>query len=259
MANEAEDDRSEPKAKAALLHFLRSTGRTSNQTSVTAELILGSYSVRADLAVCDGQDLHCYEIKTARDTLTRLDRQIAVYNSHSDFVTVVAASRHINAVLSRVPANVGVYEIVGFDSPGAIRVVREAERSPIFDADAMLSLMPVKDMKLRLQIAGKLRRPDVLAEASRMPTDWKKQAALAFFRERYGPNSKILWRATRKRMIRPGDLEILRRWRRKEVGAKCDVFPVDAVIQSNSDVDVYRHVGRSFGPVPDELKALLSN
>lgn len=259
LTKRPEVDRAEPKAKAALLDFLRSMGRLSSQSSVTAELILDNYRVRVDIALCDRKDLHCYEIKTERDTLARLDRQLEVYARHADFVTVVAATRHISTIISRVNPHVGIYEMVGFDSPHPLRLVREATRSPTFDADALLSLLPVKDLQSRLAITGRRRRCEVVSEAAVLDVDKKKQAVLAFFAERYGPNSRTFWRATRRRKIRPEDLSILRRWdqQAKTIDQENFILISPPARRSCPDAEVYRHVGRSFGPVPDELRALL--
>lgn len=260
MTKRAGDDGAEPKAKAALLDFLRATGGLSSKSSVTAELVLGNYSVRADVVVCDRNDLHCYEIKTGRDTLVRLDRQLEVYARHADFVTVVAATRHINTIISRVEPHIGIYEIVEFDCSSPLRVVREAKRSPTFDVDALLSIVPVKDIQSRLALSGRLRRHEVAAEATKLAIDTKKQAILAFFAERYGPNTRALWRAARRRRIRPSDLFILRRWGQKieaiDAGDAARIPPFER--RRCPDADVYRHVGRSFGPIPDELRAMLA-
>lgn len=260
VKNRAGCERPEPKAKAALLDFLRSTGGLSSQSSVTAELILDNYSARADVAVCNRNDLHCYEIKTDRDTLVRLDRQLEVYARHANFVTVVAATRHVNAIISRAGPHVGICEMVCFDNANPLRLVREATRSPTFDVDALLSLVPVKDLQSRLAITGRLRRHEVVAQAVELPVDTKKRAALAFFAERYGPNSRALWRAARRRKFRPGDLSILRRWR-QEAGALDEgnvVHFAPSAWRGCPDAEVYSHVGQSFGPVPDELRALLA-
>ncbi|WP_207093297.1 sce7726 family protein [Novosphingobium sp. PY1] len=261
MTKRAGDDRAEPKAKAALLDFLRSTGELSSQSSVSAELILDNYRVRADVAVCDRNDLHCYEIKTDRDTLARLDRQLEAYARHANFVTVVAATRHINAIMSRVDPHVGIIEMVGLDCQNPLRVVRKASRSPAFDANALLSLVPVKDLQSRLAITGRLRRHEVVAEAVELAVEKKKQAVLAFFAERYGPNSRALWRATRRRKIRPSDLSILRRWSQEADAIKDGngVRVSSPALRGCTDAAVYRHVGQSFGPIPDELKDMLAD
>lgn len=254
------DDRPEAKAKAALLDFLRSRGLLTTKVTATAELILDKYSVRADVVMCGPTDLHCFEIKTERDNLVRLGRQLEVYDRHADFVTIVAATKHINTIISRVPPHVGIYEMVRFDGPNPIRVVREPERSPSCEVDAMLSLLPVAELQARFALSGRLNRQDAIAQAIELPELIKKQAVIAFLSERYGPKSRALLRATRRRRIRADDLAILRRWNQVDRATETEnVLQICGEKQPGcQDNEVYSHVGRSFGPVPAELVALLT-
>lgn len=254
------DDRPEAKAKAALLDFLRSRGLLTAKAAATAELILDKYSVRADIVMCDPTDFHCFEIKTDRDTLVRLDRQLEVYDRHADFVTIVAATKHINTIISRVSPHVGIYELVGFDCPNPIRVVREPERSPSREIDAMLSLLPVTELQARFALSGRLNREEAVAQAIELSETVKKQAVLAFLAERYGPNSRALLRAARRRRIRTADLAILRRWNQGERATETEnVYQICGAMRLRChDAEVYSHVGRSFGPVPAELRAMLA-
>lgn len=260
MSKTRVDDRPEAKAKAALLDFLRSRGLLTTKSAATAELILDKHSVRADIVMCDSTDFHCFEIKTERDTLGRLGRQLEVYERHADFVTIVAATKHINAIISRVSSHVGIYEMMGFDCPNPIRVVREPERSPSREVDAMLSLLPVTELQARFALSGRLNRQDAIAQAIELPETVKKQAVLAFLAERYGPNSRALLRTTRRRRIRADDLAILRRWNQADRAAETEnVYQICGGMRlSYEDAEVYSHVGQSFGPVPAELRALLA-
>ncbi|MCW2370206.1 hypothetical protein M2336_001884 [Sphingobium sp. B1D7B] len=260
MSKAAADNRPEAMAKASLLDFLRSAGLLTPKAVATAELIFDKHSVRADVVMCDHTDIHCFEIKTERDTLTRLDRQLEVYNRHADFVTVVAATKHINTILSRVSSHVGIYEMVGFRCRNPIRVVREPEPSPYRHVDAMLSMLPVTELQARFQLIGRLNRQDAIAKAVELPDAVKKQAVLAFLAERYGPNSRALLRATRRRRIQADDLSILRRWNQADRTVEIkNVFPISGGMrQICEDTEVYTHVGQSFGPVPAELRALLA-
>lgn len=254
-------DRPEAKAKAALLDFLRSRGLFNAKAAATAELNLDRYQVRADIVMCDPTDFHCFEIKTERDTLIRLDRQLEAYDRHADFVTVVAATKHINTITSRVSHHVGIYEMVGFDCKNPIRVVREPQRSPSHNVDSMLSLLPVTEMLTRFELSGRLNRPNAINQAIALPEAVKKQAVLAFFAERYGPNSRALLRATRRRKIRAEDLAMLRRWSQadKATEAKSPPQTYGELRSKCQDFEVYNHVGQSFGPVPAELRALLTS
>ncbi len=255
------EERAEPQAKAALLEFLRSRKLLNVRSAVTAELILDKRAVRADVVLCDTNDLHCFEIKTAHDSLVRMDKQLDAYSRHASFVTVIAATRHISSVLSRVEPHVGIYEMMSFVGTEPIRVVREPRRSPSLDVDAMLSLLPVRDLQARLGLSNRLRRQDAIAEAVAVPEALKKQAVLSFFVERYGQNTLALIRATRRRRIRSQDLEMLRRWRwdapERDEGLDTDVRIT--AWGEHADDDVYRHVGKSFGPIPEELRQLLAS
>ena len=254
------DDRAEPKAKANLLNFLRAHGRLSRLSVVTAELILDKQAVRADMVLCDHADLHCFEIKTGKDTLTRLDRQLEIYASHADFVTVVAATKHVNTVMSRVPAFVGIYEMVTFSTAIEIKVVREAQRSPLADVNSMLSLLPVTELRARLALSGGSKRKEAITQATALPDAQKKDAVISFFRDRYGPNFLALLRATKRRKIQPKDLTLLRRWHRgKLTGEAYDAAVITSSARNGcQDQAIYNHVGRSFGPVPEEVRAMLA-
>jgi hypothetical protein len=240
-------------AKAALLNFLRDSGGLTRGTAATTELILDKHSVRADVVLCNERGLHCFEIKTQRDTLSRLDNQVATYARHGDLVTVVAATKHINAVISRVPDYVGIYELLSFSG---IRVVREATVSPVLDTDAMLSILPVSEIASRLRVNGRVRS-EAVDKARLVPSEEKRTAVLEFFRQRYLPTTKAFLRASRRRAILPKDLVHLKRWIRGHVAANRaePLQPISLV--GCQDEQMYRQVGKSFSPVPDDVRRLL--
>lgn len=76
-------------------------------TVVIEELGLCRGQVRIDLAVVNGQ-LHGYEIKSDRDSLSRLDRQVAMYSNVLDRATLVVGDRHLAEALQLVPEWWGV-------------------------------------------------------------------------------------------------------------------------------------------------------
>ena len=67
------------------------------------ELGLAHARGRVDLAVFNGH-LHGYEIKSAGDTLDRLPRQLAIYSGTLQKLSVVVATRHLEAAATIVPA-----------------------------------------------------------------------------------------------------------------------------------------------------------
>jgi hypothetical protein len=74
---------------------------------VQQELVVCDGNCRADMALLTPEELHGYEIKSDRDSLNCLDRQVESYGRFFDRVTVVAG-RHWGDVSERVPKWCGV-------------------------------------------------------------------------------------------------------------------------------------------------------
>lgn len=83
---------------------------SSSKTVVIEELDLCVGEARIDLAVVNGKSLGI-EIKSDRDTLDRLPRQIEVYSRVFDRVEIVSGSKLLMEVLSSVPDWWGVATI----------------------------------------------------------------------------------------------------------------------------------------------------
>ena len=91
--------------KSALAHKIL-LGKHSLQTaSMINEFRVGE--CKADVAILNGTAT-VYEVKSERDSLARLDRQIAAYATVFAKVYVIAAESHICAVVDSVPEFVGV-------------------------------------------------------------------------------------------------------------------------------------------------------
>lgn len=71
-------------------------------TRIFDELGIRHGAARIDIAVVNGI-IHGFELKSERDTLKRLPRQVQMYNSVLDRVTLVVASRHANEASRLVP------------------------------------------------------------------------------------------------------------------------------------------------------------
>jgi hypothetical protein len=91
--------------KSALTHKIL-LGKHSLQTaSMINEFRVGD--CKADVAILNGTAT-VYEVKSERDSLTRLERQIAAYATVFAKVYVIAAEDHISAVNATVPDFVGI-------------------------------------------------------------------------------------------------------------------------------------------------------
>ena len=110
--------------KAALTHKVL-LGKHSLQTAaMLTEFRVGE--CKADLAILNGIAT-VYEIKSERDSLVRLDRQVRAYANVFVRVYVIAADAHVDAVLRTVPDEVGV---LCLNRRHNISTVREAGDQP---------------------------------------------------------------------------------------------------------------------------------
>jgi len=110
--------------KTALIHKIL-VGRHSLQTaSLLREFRVGE--CKADLAILNGTST-VYEVKSERDTLIRLERQVRAYRNVFARVYVITAQCHEDEVLNSIPEDVGVLRL---SSRFQISVVREAVHAP---------------------------------------------------------------------------------------------------------------------------------
>lgn len=86
----------------ALKRKLRSCYADDPSTLIVDELGLRHGIVRVDVAVINGL-IHGFELKSDRDTLQRLPRQMRVYNSVLDHMTLVVGQRYLDIATSLIP------------------------------------------------------------------------------------------------------------------------------------------------------------
>lgn len=244
--------------KAILLCHLLNVGAVSRNTAVALELSIGRLTNRADI-VTIGDHLHCYEIKTKRDNLHRLDRQIEAYQAVADHVTVVAASKHINAVLSRVPSNVGVIELFEIDGKVELRTIQLSSKSPFWLQTAALDLLPVSEIRSRLLTDhGRMKRDDLIEIVASLDSDDIRKAVKDFLHHRYSPTTRNFIKSVRRKAVKPANLLALKLWKRERATAVAGRQDITLPCNCSCDRDVYTHVGQSFGPVPDDIQSLLN-
>jgi hypothetical protein len=110
--------------RAALTHKIL-LGKHSLQTaSMMNEFRVGE--CKADVAILNGTAT-VYEIKSERDSLARLERQVRAYATVFAKVYVIAAEGHTHAVESTVPDFVGILRLNGRHQ---ISTMREAAEQP---------------------------------------------------------------------------------------------------------------------------------
>ena len=104
------------------------------------EMCVWNGSARIDMAVINGS-LHGYEIKSERDTLERLDEQMALYDQVFDRLTLVAAERHLLKAEPRVAPWWGLTCVSIVGGSLMLRLVRRAKRNPSRDKVQLARLL----------------------------------------------------------------------------------------------------------------------
>lgn len=115
--------RSEYVYRSALTHNVLLGKHSLNTASMLTEFAVGSS--KADLAVLNGTSC-VYEIKSERDSLSRLEAQIADYRKVFARVYVIAGQKHLDDVIANTDSDVGVLYLARWNR---IRTVREAKEN----------------------------------------------------------------------------------------------------------------------------------
>jgi hypothetical protein len=127
--------------RQVLMGRLAATHAADEGALLLEELGLCRGSVRADLAVVNGY-LKGYEIKSERDTLTRLKDQAAMYSRIFDTVTLVVAEKHLSVAQSMIPLWWGIETAATSDSLAVtLKPVRNEEFNLSVDSYSLIQLL----------------------------------------------------------------------------------------------------------------------
>lgn len=157
--------------RQALLHKLLADYAGDRTTRIVQEMGIWAGSVRIDVAVINGH-LHGFELKSAKDTLERLDDQAELYSQVFDGVTLVAADRHLGGALDKIPIWWGV--IVAAElRDGTVRLHqhRAAQKNPAINPLQVARLLwrsELLDVLTRHHLDRGVRSGTVEAMAARL-------------------------------------------------------------------------------------------
>ncbi len=138
--------------KAALTHRVLLGKHSLRSACLLSEFRVGP--CKADVVILNGT-ASVYEIKSERDGLGRLCRQMDAYSKVFPRRYVIAAERHVDAVLASTSAAVGVLQL---SKRYQISTVREAEDSfELLDPSAILASIRVEEAaailtRLRIEV-----------------------------------------------------------------------------------------------------------
>lgn len=98
-------------------------------------------TVRADVAVLNGS-FTGYELKSARDTLQRLPKQVEYYSRVFDYAVLVVAENHLDDARKIVPDWWGVtLAIEGEDGRVVLDPLVESRMNPLVDPASLVTLL----------------------------------------------------------------------------------------------------------------------
>lgn len=112
----------------------------SDPALVIEELGVQHGLARADIAAVNGI-MHCYEIKSDKDTLLRLPKQIKAYNAVFDRVTLVVGFSHIYEAMEIIPDWWGITIAKETDNGVAFSEIRQSEINLSRDSRSLARLL----------------------------------------------------------------------------------------------------------------------
>jgi len=126
--------------RPVLLQSLHKMYENDSDTLIIEELGLCQGNSRIDVAVVNGV-MHGYEIKSERDSLSRLPGQQAIYNKIFDYVTVISSSCHIPIIKQQIPDWWGIYEAITSENGLILKNIRPCKRNIKTEAKALVQLL----------------------------------------------------------------------------------------------------------------------
>lgn len=187
--------------KAVVLRHLRAAGAIGAHTVIANEFAIGRTAVRADLAIM-GSRFIGIEVKSERDSLRRLDRQVQVYREHFDRVIVALASKHLSSSTLSTLEGLEVWEI----GPDGTISVASAPAQESASATSLMSLLTKEELHRATRLIKRCR-----SEAQKEAAH--RRAFVRAFRDRFGATSADFWCSVKGRKITSDDLISLSRFR----------------------------------------------
>lgn len=133
--------------------------RSSGYVAFVPEMVIPLLAARADLVAVSRESMDGYEIKTERDTLRRLVRQVRAYESLFDHCTVVCAGKHLGGLDGVLPVHWGIIVIRDLGSEIQLLRWRPPQPHPPVHASALIRCLWREEMLHAVRVLGGQPRP----------------------------------------------------------------------------------------------------
>ena len=152
---------------------------------------------RADLALLESNHLTAYEIKGARDNVSRLSYQIESYKKFFDFCFVVCEPSNLADVRAAIPKSIGL--LLACDE--GITYIRQPKQFKRHDKLILSSALNVQRLHSLAKKSG-LRSKHELCEfvSKSYSVECLRELSRHDFRDRYGVTSRLMKLETTKHL-----------------------------------------------------------
>ncbi|EMH3445612.1 sce7726 family protein [Vibrio harveyi] len=148
---------------------------------------------RADLAVFEEGNLTAYEIKSARDNVSRLGYQIDSYKKFYDFCYVVCELGNLSEVRSALPREIGILMIED-DNVVKVRASKQFKRHDKVVLSSVLSVQKLKNLAKNSNLRSKNELCEFVSKNNTM--EYLRELSRGDFVEKYGVVSRLLRQET---------------------------------------------------------------
>ncbi|WP_434137309.1 sce7726 family protein [Photobacterium leiognathi] len=148
---------------------------------------------RADIALLDDGYLYAFEIKGARDTVSRLNYQIESYKKFFDFCFVVCEPSNLSEVRMTIPRDVGIFLVENNE----IKYIRQSKQFKRHDKKVLSSALSVQKL-MALAKGSNLKSKHELCEyvSKHNTLESLRKLSRDDFKAKYGVVSRLLKQET---------------------------------------------------------------
>lgn len=200
----------ETNLKCRLLSMFRKGRILTASSTLASEFVLGQTGCRSDLAIWNGSFVGV-EIKSARDSLSRLPDQITAYRRFFDTVVVLCDEVHQSKVQQICDLDIGIYV---WKDGKQIEIVRPAGRNLKIDRSAYAKAITLRQLQTALKLKSSSRTPRLELER-RVLNDLSidlRQVFTTNFEDTYRATSSSFWQAIGGKRISELHLPLLSRF-----------------------------------------------
>lgn len=120
--------------------------KNPKETIIIDEFSSSYSSARIDISVLNGS-LHGYEIKSERDTLERLPKQVEYYTKIFEYITIVTTEKYIKKVIEIIPEFFGIFLIENKKGILKLKKIRNSKKNKNIDYFELAKLLWKEELK----------------------------------------------------------------------------------------------------------------